>query len=114
MKLTSIFFLAFLVPAVLFSQISFTADQTQGCYPMTVQFTNTSSTGTNFVWIFNDGTSYNGFETSHTFTSPGYYPVLLEGYDNSYNYLGNFYLDIEVNGIDTFYTGTGSQICPDE
>lgn len=46
-------------------------------YPVTIQFTNTSSAGVNFEWQFGDGTTSNLPNPSHTYTAAGNYSVTL-------------------------------------
>ncbi|MCH8319192.1 MAG: hypothetical protein IIA88_11980, partial [Bacteroidetes bacterium] len=50
------------------AQVSFTADQYQGCPPLTVTFTNTSIVGYNYEWYFGGGNYYYGYDTSYTYT----------------------------------------------
>ena len=57
---------------------SFTAVPTSGCAPQTVTFTNTSPGGSNFVWTFGDGGTFNGQNPpAHTYTNNGSYSVTL-------------------------------------
>lgn len=57
--------------------ISFTADVTSGCEPLTVTFTNTGASGTCF-WDFGDGnTSTVCSPVTHTYANPGVYDVTL-------------------------------------
>jgi gliding motility-associated-like protein len=57
---------------------SFTANPTTGCAPQGVTFTNTSPAGSNFVWTFGDGTTFNGQTPPlHTYQSNGTYTVTL-------------------------------------
>jgi gliding motility-associated-like protein len=52
-----------------------------GCMPHTVSFVNSTSDGIFYVWNFNDGTDVvNTQNPTHTFTSPGNYPVTLTAY----------------------------------
>lgn len=57
---------------------AFTADQTAGDAPLTVQFSNTS-TGViaGYVWSFGDGSVSHDKEPSHVYADPGNYPVTL-------------------------------------
>jgi len=56
----------------------FTADQTEGLAPLTVQFTN-QSTGdiTSWYWEFGDGETSTEQNPSHTYNSTGYFTVSL-------------------------------------
>lgn len=57
---------------------SFTATPTTGCAPLLVTFTNTSGSGTNFVWDFGDGSTFNGQNPgTHTYTQNGNFTVTL-------------------------------------
>lgn len=54
---------------------TFTADETHGCLPFNVTFTNSTSNGSNYQWTFGDGTTYSGqtppthlYNTLDTFT----------------------------------------------
>ncbi len=57
---------------------SFTATPTTGCAPLPVTFTNTSPAGTNFVWDFGDGSTFNGQNPgTHTYNQNGNFTVTL-------------------------------------
>ncbi|MBI1838462.1 MAG: PKD domain-containing protein [Flavobacteriia bacterium] len=57
---------------------SFSGTPLNGCAPLNVTFTNTSSSGSNFVWTFGDGTTYNGQTPPiHTYNSYGNFTVTL-------------------------------------
>ena len=47
------------------------ADPLNGCSPMEVTFTNTSTGATNYVWYFGDGGNSNDTEPVHTYMNPG-------------------------------------------
>ncbi|MEM7105432.1 MAG: PKD domain-containing protein [Bacteroidota bacterium] len=60
--------------------ISFTADVTSGCEPITVQFQNTSLPFDNnysLEWDFGDGTSETGENPIHTYDTAGVYTLIL-------------------------------------
>lgn len=48
-----------------------------GCAPLTVNFENLSSNGTQWQWDFDDGNTSTQYEPTHTFTQPGAYNVRL-------------------------------------
>jgi PKD repeat protein len=48
-----------------------------GCEPHTVQFRNNSLYGDAYLWEFDDGSTSNEFEPTHTFTEAGIYNVKL-------------------------------------
>lgn len=53
----------------------FGVDTTQGCVPLSVNFTNYSSFGSSVSWNFGDGTTSDQTNPVHTFEAPGYYTV---------------------------------------
>lgn len=56
----------------------FTPDVTEGCAPFTVQFMNTSSDSTNYLWDFGDGdTTSQDFNPVKVYDTPGVYQVKL-------------------------------------
>lgn len=67
---------------------NFTPDKTTGCFPTTINFTNTSTAGagatfTSWTWDFGDGNLDNtNFNTSHTYTTANIFPVVLAVYNN--------------------------------
>lgn len=59
---------------------SFSPDVTQGCAPLAVQFTNTSSSSapiTSYQWIFGDGATSTQQNPSHTYTTSNIYNPML-------------------------------------
>jgi len=56
---------------------SFTADNTQGCAPLVVHFTNTSTNATSYSWNLGNGTTTAQQDASGSFTSSGTYTVTL-------------------------------------
>ena len=57
---------------------SFTADTMTACSaPFTVNFTSTSTGGTDYAWDFGDGSTSILQNPSHTYTTPGVYSVTL-------------------------------------
>jgi gliding motility-associated-like protein len=58
--------------------VSFTADVTDGCAPLTVTLTNTTANSSDCNWVFSNGTTLNGCGTvTTTFTQAGCYDVTL-------------------------------------
>jgi gliding motility-associated-like protein len=61
--------------------VAFSANDTAGCPPHTVGFTNATTLGTpgagTYSWIFGDGYSSTQVSPSHTYQLPGYYNVTL-------------------------------------
>jgi gliding motility-associated-like protein len=82
--------------------VSFTPDITEGCEPLSVFFTNTSSSGsvlTNCEWTMGDGTVLNGCgDINYTYNNPGTFTVGLTSTDangctNSISYPNLIYVD---------------------
>ncbi len=60
--------------------VTFVADTTEGCFPATIQFTNTVDPAlyNSFSWEFGDGeTALNDADAQHTYADPGLYDVTL-------------------------------------
>ena len=85
-----------------------------GCVPFTVDFENTSTGATDYIWDFDDGAFSTLFEPTHTFTAVGTYNVALVAIDsNSCNIADTSYLTILV-GLDSIAANfdlTQSQNC---
>ncbi|MFH1320459.1 MAG: PKD domain-containing protein [Bacteroidota bacterium] len=105
-----------------FSQVEFTPDISNGCAPLTVNFTNLSvtngmdTTGVIFIWDYEDGTPNDtGYNASHTFTSGSTeYDVQLLADSSGFN-MGEYGQNIQVNGSRGYFqTSTGSQACVGE
>jgi gliding motility-associated-like protein len=56
---------------------SFTQIPDTGCAPMNVQFTNTSTHATSYIWRFGDNQISTGTSPSHTYSNHGTYTVTL-------------------------------------
>lgn len=98
-------------------QVSFTADVTSGCTPLTVHFTNTSTidtTGVHFYWDTWDGSpQYQGYNYTHTFVNSGNIRVNVYAMGPGNNFLGDYSMWIDVRGASSsFYTNTGLNVCP--
>ncbi|MGB0368688.1 MAG: PKD domain-containing protein, partial [Flavobacteriales bacterium] len=65
--------LIFLLTA--FSVSSQTADITQGCVPLTVDFTAPTPSGPTHFWVFGDGATSTGENPQNTFVTPGTYNI---------------------------------------
>lgn len=57
------------------------SEDTVGCTPLAVDFTNNSLNSSQYVWFFGDGDSSNLFEPSHTYNLMGNYQVMLIVFD---------------------------------
>ncbi len=56
---------------------AFTPDVTNGCVPLTVQFTNQTENADAYQWSFGNGNTSTGTNPSATYASPGAYTVTL-------------------------------------
>jgi len=55
----------------------FSADTTEGCVPLKVEFMNLCNTSANFEWKFGDGKQSSLFSPTHLYTQSGTYEVTL-------------------------------------
>ena len=95
------------------AQISFTADVTSGCAPLTVNFTNTTSdpNAVSYQWYFGTGNWFNGTNETQTFLSAGNYWAHLEAYDGNGGYLGNYEIEIQVSGSASHISMNNDSAC---
>ncbi|NJK87806.1 MAG: PKD domain-containing protein [Bacteroidales bacterium] len=67
-----------------------------GCVPLTIQFENTSSFSTSFLWEFGDGAISNKPEPVYTYYEPGIYKIKLtatgEGGQNTFSTTNDVYV----------------------
>jgi PKD repeat protein len=74
---------------------------TEGCHPLTVEFTNLSQGGGTFFWEFGDGTSSAAHDPVHTYTNTGtsdsIYTVRLISIASNNVCRDTFYMDIRVH-----------------
>lgn len=99
------------------AQVSFYADVTSGCAPLTVNFTNNSSidtTGLTFLWSYNYGEDLIfSYDFNHTFEFANSYYVFLLAVDSVGNHVGSYAMYIDVQGNrGEFYTNMGEHVCP--
>jgi gliding motility-associated-like protein len=59
---------------------NFTADPMEGCYPLDVDLTNSSSFAASYFWDFGDGTTSTEENPDHVYNTPGTYTVTLVAY----------------------------------
>jgi gliding motility-associated-like protein len=89
--------------------ITFVADITSGCEPLTVNFTNTGTAGPTCFWEFGDGnTSASCGPVTHTYASAGNYDVTLtvtdaNGCSNTFTAVN--YIQVFANPIADFDFG---------
>ena len=94
---------------------TFSADDTFSCNPpLTVNFTNTSSGGTSYLWTFGDEFTSTLANPSHTYTTDGNYTVSL-GISNSSGCVNtvtfNSYI-VVGNSIQASFTMDSTNGCP--
>lgn len=77
----------------------FLANPVNGCMPLTVNFTNRSLHGTDYLWVFGDGATDTSYNSTHTYTKGGKYQAYLKVKDSvSCNLVDS--IIIEINVID--------------
>src|SRR5436190_18585884 len=64
-------------------QASFTANQTTGCVPLNVQFTNTSTGAVSYYWDMGNGNTSTLSNPSNLYTTTGSFTVFLIAIDGS-------------------------------
>ena len=60
--------------------VAFVGSPTNGLLPLTVNFTNTTSRATNYIWTFGDGKTGATTNASNVYTNAGTYTVTLTAY----------------------------------
>ena len=60
--------------------VAFVGSPTNGLVPLTVNFTNTTSRATNYIWTFGDGKTGATTNASNVYTNAGTYTVTLTAY----------------------------------
>ncbi len=89
---------------------AFTTDKTQGCAPLTVQFTSTSTGNiVNWYWIASDGQTSTQPNPSFVFLKPGRIRIYLSV--SNYTTSNYTYQDVIVNGIPTSFSYQYNTIC---
>ncbi|MBK6837125.1 MAG: PKD domain-containing protein [Bacteroidetes bacterium] len=64
---------------------SFTADQTTGCTPLSVQFTSTSTGAVSYYWDLGNGNTSTLPNPTNLYSTPGTYTISLIAYDGAGN-----------------------------
>ncbi len=102
------------ISSVVIVTAAFTAQPLTGCAPLTVNFTNTSTNATHYLWVFGDGDSAAVASPSHTFNTIGTYQVMLIA--SSVGCTGNgrdtTFHTITVNAGFPLNLGADRSICP--
>jgi PKD repeat protein len=94
----------------------FSADETEGCGPLTVNFTNNSDHASAFLWDFGDGASSIDRDPRHTFHNPGIadtvYLVRLTSFSANGECSEESWMNITVYGsVKAGFTFDGSPAC---
>ena len=64
-------------------QADFEVNQTHGCIPHSVQFTNKSSGATNYLWKFGDGSTSTAVNPAKIYLNKNLYDITLIAFDNN-------------------------------
>ena len=90
---------------------SFTADDTAGCAPLVVHFTNTSTGATSYSWDIGLGSTYSLTDVSGTYGTVGSYTVTLTAYNgtasSTYSMVIHAYATPTVN-----FSTPDTAVCP--
>jgi len=95
--------------------VSFNVSTSNGCAPLLVTFTNTSSAGNYYVWDFQDGSQIMTVNATHTFNRNGNFNVMLTAYDTLGGGMvmkGQTQQNINVNGVNL--NTSADSVCPGE
>ena len=89
---------------------------TNGCAPLTVNFTNTSNNGLSFVWNFGDGSPIDTlYSPTHTFTASGTFTVSLSAANSNACFVTNdtayLIIRVDTNYITPGFTTTVTDSC---
>lgn len=66
-------------------EAAFTPSSTAVCRDVSINFTNQTVGGNDFLWDFGDGTTSTMFSPSHTYDEPGVYTVTLYATNNNFD-----------------------------
>jgi len=114
LKLFVVFFLCF-GPFMATGQLSagFTIDDTAGCAPMIVHFTNTSTGATSYSWNLGNGSPLSTFtNVSGTYTTAGIYTITLTAFDGSGG-SSTYSATIHAYAVPTVsFSASDTAICP--
>lgn len=97
--------------------VEFGATPLQGCFPLTVNFTDSSTAGsgtiTNWQWDFGDGNISTQQNPSHTYTSPGVFNVTLtvKNSNGCSKTLNKQNLISVYNGVRALFNNTNPPTC---
>lgn len=94
-----IFQICFLFTGHIIAQVNLTADKTEGCAPLDVQF-SIEATGATYYEFYVEDSYYSGLTNSisHTFETGGEMYVYVYAYDSELSYIGSDYLYVDVKG----------------
>ncbi len=90
---------------------SFTADDTAGCAPLTVHFTNTSTGATSYTWNVGEGPTYYTTDVVESYLTAGTYTVTLTAINGTITNTST--LVIKVYPPPTvLFSGSDTLVCP--
>nr|WP_290642343.1 PKD domain-containing protein [Labilibaculum sp.] len=92
---------------------SFTADNTEKCGSLTVQFNNNSTDGESYLWDFGDGNTSTEIDPSYTYNTAGSYTVSLTATNDTYSLsdVSSMADLITIHAIPVVNLGADIQIC---
>jgi len=85
--------------------ISFTSDKVEGCGPLCVTFSNTTSNTQLLAWDLGNGNNSSQQQTTNCYTTAGQYPVILTATDNngcSNTLTQNNFITVHSNPVASF------------
>jgi PKD repeat protein len=104
----------FSVPATAAVAASFTTNPStaSGPAPLTVNFTNTSTGATSYIWIFGDGNTSTAVNPTHTYTTVNSYTASLVASNGSCRDTASIFIVSYVTGIQTISNNLHVDILP--
>ncbi|MCW3122774.1 MAG: hypothetical protein JWQ38_2266, partial [Flavipsychrobacter sp.] len=103
------FFISFTTKAQLTA--SFTADDTSGCAPVIVHFTNTSTNATSYFWDLGNGNTSTLKDAAGTYAAAGTYTVTLTAFAGSASKTYTMTVNAYAHPVVIFSSATRS-VCP--
>lgn len=93
----------------------YTTDKLEGCPPLTVRFTNTSTYASSYMWDFGDGGASSDENPVYTYTLPGTYTVtLIASGDGGKDTVKTYSITVFEPAVSWFSLSPVTVIAPDD
>ncbi len=98
--------------------VNFSADKTTGCFPLNVNFRDSTNAGTgtiaSWIWDFGDGNTSTQQNPSHVYTTAGNYSITLKATNSTgctKTFTRSNYISVSI-GVKSNFTSTSPGLCP--